>query len=574
MSDALRVFAPLFVAFLMLTMNPTVTGQPDQFSSVRADLALVNARIWTNDAMAPEATALAVSDGLIVAIGDDETIRAMIDSGTMVIDAHGARVLPGLIDAHAHLASAGRSLGWIALRDAASKESLLEMVRETSGDLDEEAWVFGRGWSAEGWDDPEPPTADEIDSAAGGRPTILVRMDGHQLLASRRALELAGIDETTQPPAGGKFGRLPNGKPSGEVYEEAMDLIWRAAPSMEDDDPEAMMRFLELAVRECVRNGITQVGAIASPEEIEALGRLDDEGRLPIRVGATVFIREDTIDEWRPVLEWAVRHRNLSERVKVLGFKGFMDGSLGSRTAWMMRPYEDNPADENPDNAGFPLAMAADGSLRELIGLGVSMGLQPTIHAIGTRANHELLNWFSEIPESSRRSLRPRVEHAQHVLDEDVERFAALGVIPNMQPLHKADDGRYAGQRMGADRLRSSYAYRSFVDQGAGLAFGSDWPVVSVNPFLGIHGAVSALTMDGSTFLPEQAITVEESLRAYCTGASRALHSETYTGALRVGWAADFIVLDRDVLRISIDEVKETRVTTTVVGGKVVYRIN
>ena len=537
-------------------------------------MALVNAHIWTNDAMAPDAEAIAVRDGLIVAVGDNETIRAMIEPETRVIDAQGARVLPGLTDSHAHLENAGRSLGWIALRDAKSKESMLQMVRETSRELEEGAWVFGRGWSAEGWDDPEPPTADELESAAGGRPTILVRMDGHQLLASKRALELAGVDESTTPPPGGKIGHLPSGKPSGEVYEEAMDLLWRAAPATDGDDPKAAERLLKLAVRHCVRNGVTQVGAIASPDEIDALARLDEAGELPIRVGATVFIADDTIDAWRPVLEWALRNRNYSPRVKVLGFKGFMDGSLGSRTAWMMQPYLDNPSDEDPDNAGFPLAMAGDGSLRELILLGASMGLQPAVHAIGSRANHELLNWFAEIPEPTRRAIRPRIEHAQHVLDADIERFADLGVIPSMQPLHKADDGRYAEQRLGADRLRSSYAYRDFTDQHAGLAFGSDWPVVSVNPFLGIHAAVSARTMDGATFLPAQSITIEEALRAYCTGASRALHSETYTGALRVGWDADFIILDRDILNIPIDAVKETQVTTTVVGGEVVYEAN
>ncbi|MCB9848245.1 MAG: amidohydrolase [Phycisphaeraceae bacterium] len=541
-----------------------------QTPRVHADLAVIDARIWTNDRDNPHAQALAVLDGRVIAVGDDEIIRATIGEHTRVIDAHGARILPGLIDAHVHLNNAGATLGWIALRDATGKQDMLRMIRDAASDLDDDAWVLGRGWSAEGWEDPEPPTADELDSAAGGRPTILVRMDGHQLLASRSAMRRAGVDEHTPAPPGGKFGRLPDGRLSGEIYEEAQDLIWRAAPST--DSLDARKRNLRIAARECVRLGVTQIGAIESPETARAMAALDQDGELPIRIGVSIFIGDDTIADWRPILEWALTHRDLSDRVKVLGFKGFMDGSLGSRTAWMTKPYNDNPPDEDQRNAGMPLAMAGDGTLRELILLGAGMGLQPAVHAIGDRANHELLDWFAEIPAPLRARVRPRVEHAQHVLDDDVRRYAQLGVIPSMQPLHKADDGRYAEQRLGAQRLRSSYAYRDFTDQNANLAFGSDWPVVSVNPFLGIHAAVSALTMNGDTFLPENAITVEEALRAYTSGAAHALFTETHTGALKPGYDADFIILDRDILNIPIDQIPETTVTTTIVGGDIVHQ--
>jgi len=553
------------IAILGTTM--TTSAQP----APTADLALLGANIWTNNPDQPAATALAVRDGVIIAVGTDEQIRAISTNDTNIINANGARVLPGLIDAHVHLRNAGETLGWIALRDAASKQELLHLVQTGSQDQAEDEWIKGRGWSAEGWDDQEPPTADELDSAAGGRPAILVRMDGHQLIASRRALELAGVDENTPAPPGGKFGKLPNGKLSGEVYEEAQGLIWQAVPASNEDRMTASRRALAVAAAECVRLGVTQIGAIEYPGAAKAMAALDRDGQFPIRAGVTIHISDDTIEEWRPVLEWTLANQNMSGRVKLLGFKAFMDGTLGSRTAWMVHPYEDNPEDEDPDNAGFPLAMAGDGTLRELIHLGASMGLQPIVHAIGTKANHELLNWYEELPESTRARVRPRVEHAQHVLGEDIERFAALGVIPSMQPLHKADDGRYAHERMTDEDLRSSYAFRDFVDQHANLAFGSDWPVVSVNPFLGIHAAVSAKTMDGGTFLPEQAITVEESLRAYTTGAAHALFTESYTGALIKGFAADFIILDRDILTIPIEDIPNTAVTTTVVGGDIVH---
>lgn len=539
-----------------------------------ADLAVVGANIWTNNPDRPAATAIAVMGGEIIAVGTDEEINALTNGNTRVINANGARVLPGLIDAHVHLHNSGQTLSWIALRDAQSKQDMLHLVQTGAHEKAEDEWVMGRGWSAEGWDDPEPPTADELDSAAGGRPTILVRMDGHQLIASRRALELAGVDENTPAPPGGKFGRLPNGKLSGEVYEEAQGLIWNAVPRSEEDREAARRRALQIAAAECVRLGVTQIGAIESGATALSMAALDEQGLFPIRAGVTIHISDDTIAAWRPALEWTLANRNMSDRVKLLGFKAFMDGTLGSRTAWMMHPYEDNPEDEDPNNAGFPLAMAGDGTLRELILLGSSMGLQPIMHAIGTRANHELLNWYEEIPAATRAQIRPRVEHAQHVLDEDIPRFAELGVIPSMQPLHKADDGRYAHERMSADRLRSSYAFRDFVDQDANLAFGSDWPVVSVNPFLGIHAAVSAKTMDGGTFLPEQAITVEESLRAYTTGSAHALFTETYTGAIIPGYAADFIILDRDILSIPIKDIPKIAVTTTVVGGVIVHESN
>jgi hypothetical protein len=564
MPTTIRLRIPLLAAALAITMNTNAAAQT-------ADLALINAAIWTNNPDQPAASALAVRRGVIIAVGSDNAIRALTAGETTIIDAHGARVLPGLIDTHVHLENAGATLSWIALRQAQSRQDMLHLVQTRAHEMAGDEWVLGRGWSAEGWDDPEPPTADELDSAAGGRPTILVRMDGHQMIASRRALELAGVDERTPAPPGGKFGHLPNGRLSGEVYEEAQALIWSAIPDTESDDA-ARLRAITRAAAECLRNGVTQIGAIESPESARAMAALDEQGLLPIRIGVSIHITDDTIAAWRPVLEWTLAHRNLSDRVKLVGFKGFMDGSLGSRTAWMTRPYEDNPEGDDPDNAGMPLAMAGDGSLRELILLGASMGLQPAMHAIGTRANHELLNWYSEIPDADRRAVRPRIEHAQHLLDADTERFAQLGVIPSMQPLHKADDGRYAGQRLSADRLRSSYAFRDFTDQRANLAFGSDWPVVSVNPFLGIHAAVSARTMDGGVFLPEQAITVEEALRAYTTGAAHALFTESRTAALRPGFDADFIVLDRDILAIPVEQIPDTAVNTTVVAGEIVQQ--
>jgi len=237
----------------------------------------------------------------------------------------------------------------------------------------------------------------------------------------------------------------------------------------------------------------------------------------------------------------------------------------------MFEPYLDNPEDRGAENAGFPLALAATGELRDIILAGAEMGLQPIVHAIGAKANSVLLDWYAEIPGSVRDQVRPRIEHAQHLTPRDVPRFGTLGVIPSMQPYHKADDGRYAVDRLGLERNRTSYAFRGLLDTGATLAFGSDWPVVSVDPMLGIHAAVTARTLDGDTFVPEQSITVAEALAAYTRAAATALHSEADTGMLREGYAADFIVLDRDIFAIDPMDIPQLRVLHTFLAGEEVF---
>jgi len=533
-----------------------------------ADLVLHNANIWTGDPDNPEARALAVDDGRLVFVGDDA--QRFIGPETRVLDAEGKRVLPGLIDAHVHLEGAAGSLENLDVRPAASREELLTMVREAARDLPADAWVVGRGWSAESWPDRRPPTGEEIDEAAGGRPAVLTRMDGHSLIAGVEALRRAGITKDGPPdPPGGEIGRRADGEPDGALYEQAMGLVTRLIPPR---DAARTRQLLKDAAAHANSLGVTQVGAIDGRRTLERhLIPLDEAGEWTLRVGATLSGGYDSLEAWRPAFEWAANNRNPSPRIRVLGFKGYMDGSLGSRTAWMFEPYLDNPEDRGEDNAGFPLALAETEELRDIILLAAEMELQPIVHAIGTKANSVLLDWFEQIPDSQRRRVRPRVEHAQHVTPRDVPRFGALGVVASMQPHHKADDGRYAIDRIGLERNRTSYAFRDLLDTGAVLAFGSDWPVVSVDPMLGVHAAVTARTLDGEVFVPEQSISVEEALTAYTRGAAFALHSEGETGMLRPGMAADFIVLDRDILSIDPERIPDLRVLRTFVGGEEVF---
>ncbi len=557
----------------LLALLPGVLADAQPARS--ADLVLFNAKVWTADPDRPAAEWVAVRGGAILALGDGDAWQAHARDGTTFIDAAGRRVLPGLIDAHVHLANAASDMRALDLRAAASREDLLDMIREHAPSLPEGAWLVGTRWSSESWPDQRPPSADEIDDAAGGRPAVLIRMDGHSLLASRAALDAAGITrERPSDPPGGTIGRDEAGRPTGGVYEQAMDLVEAHIVR----PPVDMDALLLRAVAEANRHGITSVGAIEGRETVEALRQLEADGKLNLRVFASVSGGGDTVEQWLPVLRWAQAQREGGSGgdaglVRVIGFKAYMDGSLGSRTAWMVAPYEDNEmaVDKPADNAGFPLAMAASGELEALIHRGAGMGLQPIVHAIGDRANSTLLDWYAGLPEDQRKRLKPRVEHTQHLLPDDIARFAELGVIASMQPYHKADDGRYAEQRLGAERIRSSYAFRGLLDSGATLAFGSDWPVVSVNPFLGIHAAVAARTLDGKVFVPEQSISVEEAMVAYTRGAATALLSDRI-GVLRPGNHADLVMLDRDVLDIPQDELDETRVLLTIVDGKVAFR--
>ncbi len=534
-----------------------------------ADVVVVNANVWTGDPARPAASSFAVRAGRFVAV--DDGVDALIGAHTSIIDAGGARVLPGLIDAHVHLGGAAQVARAVDLRPATSRDDLLARLREWADQKAPDAWVFGTRWSAESWDDQTPPTAEEIDRAVAGRPAVLVRMDGHSNLASSAALALAGIDARgPADPPGGRIGRRADGAPTGELFEEAMGLVYTHAPRASD---AVMQGLLERVMTHAASLGVTRVGSIDSRRVIERqLTPLAQSGLMPIHVAASVRRTGDNdMTRWRETLAWASPRRTLAGRLSIIGFKGYMDGSLGSRTAWMNAPFYDNPAHLHEENAGFPLALAADGSLKELVLEGAALGLQPIVHAIGDRANGTLLAWFEAIPEEQRRAVRPAVEHAQHLSLEDIPRFAGLGVIASMQPLHKADDGRYAQDRLGPSRVKTSYAFRDLIDSGALVALGSDWPVVDVNPFLGIWAAVASETTEGEAFLPEQAISVEEALVGYTRSAAYKLFAEDEAGAIEVGKSADFIVLDRDVLSASAEEIKGTRVVLTVVGGVVVH---
>jgi len=532
--------------------------------TAKADIIIVNGRLWTGVPGAPRAQALAVADGRIIAVGTDERIRAVAGQKTTIVDARKRLVVPGLTDSHIHLISGGLHLSRLNLRDVKDKADFVRQVARRAKVTRPGEWILGGRWSVESWADPTSPTKEWVDPVTGDNPLFLPRMDGHQALANSAALKLAGIDAKGPPdPQGGVIERDPvTGAPTGILKDDAMDLVSDLIPK---PSPERRYDALRAATDYLHRYGITGVHDMSEPEDLPVYTRAVSEGTLRLRVHSFLMV-----DDWSQHYGTLSQYPRTGAWFHVAGLKGFMDGSLGSRTAFMRESYNDAAGD-----AKYPRGLLVDQAdpveaFREQIVRADAEGLQVAVHSIGDQANHLLLDAYAAVVNANgpRDRRRHRVEHAQHLLPGDIARFGKLGVIASMQPLHKADDGRYAEKAIGARRCKSSYAYRSLLDTGARLAFGSDWPVVSPDPFLGIEAAVTGRAMDGRLFVPEQNITVEEALAAYTVGAAYASYREHELGTLQVGKLADVVILSQDLFEIPLERISETRADVTIVGGR------
>ena len=543
-------------------------------------LLVFNARVWTGNPSQPVADSFFVEDGRIrevgTGLGDDERIASV--PGLRRMDANGARILPGLIDAHVHLIGGGLQLSRINLRDVPDRAAFVAAIAERGRATPKGEWILGGRWSTESWPDPAQPTREWIDAVTPDHPVLLSRMDGHGALANSVALKLAGIDaKGPADPPGGEIERdSATGEPTGILKDTAIDLVAARVPPPTDLELDLA---LKAAMAEAHRYGITSVHTMSAYAELAPIDRARDAGTLTLRV--RFFISEN---DWRNYVDRAKAHRN-DEFVRVCGFKQYADGSLGSRTAYMAEPFSDNPQ-EREDWRGLAreILLTEDGLLA-MCKVADSNRFGSAVHAIGDKANQLVLNIY-EVVKSKRPDWRInsypqehtpppggvlRIEHVQHLLAEDIKRLARLGVVASMQPLHKADDARYAEAAIGAERCKSSYAFRSLLDAGAHLAFGSDWPVVSINPFLGIHAAITALSLDGEVFVPEQKIKLEEALAAYTSGAAYAAGDELRLGQIAPGFAADFVILTNDILAMPPDAVRGVTVQSTYVDGRQVW---
>ena len=504
---------------------------------VPADLVIENARIWS-DGLGGFARFAAVEDGHFVHVGAPDP--AYVGPGTQRLDAGGRVVIPGLIDSHVHMLGGGAGLGQLQLRDARDKADFVRRVADRAERLaaegDPDAWIRGGRWSTESWDERVQPTKEWVDEVSGDHPLFLPRMDGHSALVNSRALALAGITEDTPPdPEGGVIDRDPRtGEPTGILRESAMGLVASRIPTESVNDRVSALRA---AMREANRHGVTAVADIPGIDDLAVYERLGPSD-LTVR-----FFLYPTADDWASAARDARAFAGRPGWVRVNGLKTYLDGSLGSRTAYMREPFLCNEPGR-PEWRGLLREGVAGGRLEDNVLAAQRAGLQTIAHAIGDEANHLLLETlvaiYPDLP-----AARCRSEHAQHLLREDIARFGALGVIASMQPYHKSDDGRYAEEYIGHERCASSYAFKSLLDAGAVVAFGSDWPVVSINPFLGVEAAVTGRTLDGKAWQTQENITVAEALRCYTSRAAYAVFAEDEIGRIAPGYRADFLVLDR-----------------------------
>lgn len=547
------------LVIVMSIMSGCVVGRPGL-----ADLVVTNARVWTGTGNA--VTAVAIRGERIVAVGDNRVVGAWIGDQTRVIDTNGRRVTPGLIDSHIHVVGGGLQLGRLHLRDVGSREAFVAAVGRAASSKQESQWVLGGRWSVESWTNQTPPAKEWIDAATGDVPVFLTRMDGHQALVNSAALKIAGIDrDGPADPVGGVIERDPaTGEPTGVLKDAAMELVDRHIPKpTEAERSEALQR----AMRHLNAQGVTCAHDMSGPADLNVFRKAHRSGQLTVRIRKYLHVTD-----WTRSIDDVRRFNAGDDWFRINGFKGYMDGSLGSRTAYMYRPFADaHPHDEYP--SGLLAEMAEPPrKLRWMIQQAAEARLQPAVHAIGDEANHVLLDAYEAVARKrGQRDWRPRVEHAQHLLPEDIDRFAKMGAIASMQPFHKADDGRYAEQALGSERLSGSYAYRSLIESGATVCFGSDWPVVTSDPFAGMAAAVTAKTLDGKRWIPEQAIEIEAALNAYTTSAAFAGFDENILGTITVGRLADIVVLSEDVLTVPAEEISHVRAWVTIVGGKVVY---
>jgi predicted amidohydrolase YtcJ len=522
-----------------------------------ADTVLLGGKVWTGTGAT--GTAVAIEDGRITAVGDDAAITRMIGPRTERIALDGRLVVPGLFDAHTHFISGGFELAGVQLRDAATPQEFIQRIGAFAR-LHPEGWVQGGTWDHELWGG-ELPRHEWIDSVTAETPVFVSRLDGHMGLANARALALAGITAETRDPPGGTIVRDAAGRPTGILKDEAQNLIYAVMP---DPTEGELDRALDAAARFAVEHGVTHVTDMGTWAGLETYRRAAAAGRLPLRIYAAV-----PIATWRRLVEFVARHGRGDDRLAWGAVKGFVDGSLGSTTAWFYQPYADDPT-----TSGLTVTDTAD--LRAEILRADSAGLQVIVHAIGDRANDWLLGVYAEA-----RARRPgadprfRTEHAQHLTPQAIARFGPDGVIPSMQPYHAIDDGRWAVKRIGLERLKGTYAFRSLLDAGARLAFGSDWTVAPLDPLSGIYAAATRRTLDGANpdgWLPEQKISVEEALRAYTSGAAYACFRERTLGTIEVGKYADLVVLGEDILTIDPVDIEHVSVDLTMVGGTVVFR--
>ena len=550
--------------FAILCLSCVVVSKMVAQSKPAADLIIKNAKVWTVDKAQPTAEAVAVLGDRIIAVGSNADVEILHGSSTKIIDAGGRLLLPGFNDAHVHFVGGGLQLDAVQLNDATGKDEFVRRIAEQAKKTPKGEWMQGGDWDETKWTPPDLPTKELIDPVTGDSPVLLGRYDGHSALANSAALRLAGVTSQTPEPPGGTIVRDAQGNPTGDLKDAAMDLVARVVPPLSH---EQRLRAVRRALEYAASLGVTSVQNM-NPDyaDIAAYAELLQFGELTTRIYGAPLI--DGVDDQAKI---GIRHAFGGPFFRIGALKGFADGSLGSRTAYFFEPFSDEP-----DNHGLlgeemqPLSKMRDRMMKA-----DAAGLQLCTHAIGDQAISTVLDLYTDVVRAHHgMERRLRIEHAQHMAAKDFARFAQLDVIASVQPYQAIDDGRWAEARIGHDRASRTYAFRTFLNHGVHLAFGTDWDVAPLNPMLGVYAAVTRATLDGKNpdgWFPEQKLTVAESVEAYTMGSAYAEFQDKEKGSITPGKLADMVLLSDDIFSIEPAKIRDVKVLKTIVGGKVVW---
>ena len=526
-----------------------------------AALLLVNGKIWTGDPQKPEAQAMIIAGTRIAAVGTNEEMRKLTGQNVAIYDLLNRRVVPGFNDAHVHFLEGGQLLAGPQTRLAKTPEEFRDTLGAYARTQPKGRWITHAQWDNENWSDKSFPAHGLIDDATQKWPVFVERMDGHMALANAVALAKAGVDKNTKDVPGGVIVRDAEGNPTGLLKDAAQTLITKIVPPPTNEEVRAAVRAAQTYAS---AQGVTSVQDMSTtPETLRVYQAMLGERELKVRIATHVPLKE-----WRRLGELGVTADFGNEWITIGAVKGFADGSLGSRTALFQKPYTDDPK-----NVGIPSdELANRKQMYDNMRAADAAFLQIAVHAIGDQANHEILDLYERLEQQQgMRDRRLRIEHAQHLRPSDIRRFADLHVIASMQPYQCIDDGRWAEIHIGPERAKTAYAFRSLLDAGAILAFGSDWPVVPMSPLLGIYAAVTRQTLDGKHpdgWIPAQKITVEDAVRAYTRGSAMASFEEDLKGTLTAGKVADFAVLSDDIFTMDPAKIRNVQVEATVMGGR------
>ncbi len=554
--------APTFALWTVLFASVSACG--GSADGPAADLIVINANVWTVDRDHPRAEAIAVIGDRIAAVGDAAQIDAWRGSETIVVDAEGRLVLPGFNDAHVHLVQAGQQLDNVHLKDADSPEEFTQRIADFAAGVPAGEWILGGDWDEQLWTPPDLPTRQLIDRVTPNHPVYIIRYDGHQALANTRALELAGITVSTTDPPGGEILRDGAGAPTGILKMAARDLVAGIVPPL---SPEQRRRAATRALEQMAAAGVTSATDMGTSADDTALFmELESSGLLTTRL----YLAPMETD-WQDQANVGIRRGFGSTFLRLGALKGYVDGSLGSSTALFFEPYLHEP--ESTGMLTEEFTPFADARTRLLSA--DDAGLQIALHAIGDRGISMTLDLFEELAVlNGPRDRRLRIEHAQHLVEADFARFAELDIIASVQPYHAVDDGRWAEDRIGPDRAKTTYAFRTFLDHGVRLAVGTDWNGAPIEPMLTLHAAVTRATLDGrhpNGWVPEQKLTLDEAIEAYTLGSAYAEFQEQDKGTIERGKLADLVVLSDDIFSIPPEDLPMVSVVTTIVGGQIVY---